>query len=281
MREIRAGLQSEGTNMGQTRTLAIGLALALSQTAAVYAADLGLPPPPPMEEPCVGCVGPWYLKGFIGMANPRVGGIWVEEFDTNDTFVVHHKDIKTTPLFGLGIGYDTGHYFRFDITGEYRGSAVFFAEDSYQRFGPGTNEYTADIESWVGLFNTYIDLGTWHCVTPYIGGGVGFASLNVIGLKDVNVPNLGVAYSRDHTETNFAWALYGGLAYDVTPGFTIDLSYRYLDLGDARSGERFAYNNFSVTASPVEINDITSHDVMLGVRWKLGKQPAPMPVAFK
>lgn len=78
-------------------------------------------------------------------------------------------------------------------------------------------------------------LGTWHCVTPYVGGGVGFASIDVIGLKDVNVPNLGVAFAKDHTETNFAWALYAGLAYDVTPGVTIDLSYRYLDLGDAES----------------------------------------------
>jgi opacity protein-like surface antigen len=103
----------------------------------------------------------------------------------------------------------------------------------------------------------------------------------LIGLKDVNVPNLGVAFAKDHTETNFAWALYAGLAYDVTPGVTIDLSYRYLDLGDAKSGTRFAYNDPSVTAGPIEINDITSHDLMLGVRFKLGRQPAPMPVAFK
>jgi opacity protein-like surface antigen len=268
--------------MRHARTLAIGLALAISQTAAVYAADLGLPPPP-LPEPCVGCGGPWYFKGYIGMTNPDVGDIFAEEFDFND-FTVYHKDIKSSPLYGIGFGYDTGHYFRFDITGEYRGSAVFFAEDSYPGgfdFGPGTNEYTADIESWVGLFNTYVDLGTWLCVTPYIGGGVGFASIDVIGLKDVNVPNLGVAYAKDHTETNFAWALYAGLAYDVTPGVTIDLSYRYLDLGDAKSGTRFAYNDPSVTAGPIEINDITSHDLMLGVRWKLGRQPAPMPVAFK
>jgi opacity protein-like surface antigen len=165
---------------------------------------------------------------------------------------------------------------------------VFLANDKYPgpngsfaaNDGGGTNEYTADIETWVGLFNTYIDLGTWHCVTPYIGGGVGFASIDVIGLKDVNVPNLGVAFAKNHTETNFVWALYGGLAYDVTPGFTIDLSYRYLDLGDAKSGIRTAYD-LSGTAGGIEINDITSHDVMLGVRWKLGKQPAPMPVAFK
>jgi opacity protein-like surface antigen len=277
--------------MGQTRSLIIGLALVLGTTASAYAADLGLPPPPP--EPCPGCAGPWYLKGFVGMANPHVDDIFTEEFLFND-FQIFHKEIKSSPLWGLGFGYDTGHYFRFDITGEYRGSAVFLAQDRYPgssgfvildplppgEFNPGTNEYTADIESWVGLVNAYIDLGTWHCVTPYVGGGVGFASVSVLGLKDVNVPNLGVAFASDNTETNFAWALYAGLAYEVTPGLTIDLAYRYTDIGDAKSGNRLAYDNSGVFG-PVEIEDITSNDVMLSVRWALGKQPAPMPVAFK
>jgi opacity protein-like surface antigen len=111
--------------MGQTRSLCIGLALLLSQATVAYAADLGLPPPPP-PEPCVGCVGPWYLKGFVGMANPDVGSIDYELI-TPEFFEIVHKDLKSTPLFGLGFGYDTGHYFRFDITGEYRGKGLFVA----------------------------------------------------------------------------------------------------------------------------------------------------------
>jgi opacity protein-like surface antigen len=281
--------------MGKTRSIIVGLALVLGQTVAAHAADLGLLPPPPLPEPCVGCSGPWYFKGYIGAANPVVGDIWAEEYEFND-FTVHHKDIKSTPLYGIGFGYDTGHYFRFDITGEYRGKSLFIAQDRYPgsdgynivstgpgfpgNFNPGTNEWTADIESWVGLFNTYIDLGTWLCVTPYIGGGVGFASIDVLGLKDVNVPNGGVAFAKDNTETNFAWAVYAGLAYDVTPGLTIDLTYRYLDIGDAESGIRTNYLG-TATAGGLQIEDITSQDVMLGVRWKLGRAPAPMPVAFK
>jgi opacity protein-like surface antigen len=261
--------------MGQTRSIIIGLALVLGQTAAAYAADLGLPPP---EPECVGCAGPWYLKGFVGMANPDVGGIFAEEFRTGD-FTVFDKDIKSSPLFGLGIGYDTGHYFRFDVTGEYRGSAVFIANDWYGNPVEGTNEYLADVESWVGLANAYVDLGTWWCITPYVGGGVGFSSIEVIGLKDVNVPNHGVAYAKDNTETNFAWALYAGFSYKVTPGLTIDLSYRYTDLGDAQSGTRTNY--VFETAPGIEIEDITSNDLMLSVRMALGSQPAPMPVAFK
>ena len=275
----------------------------MAPVAAANAADLGLPPPPPLEypQPCIGCTGPVYLKGFIGAANPNVGSINTELFQFND-FEVSHEDIKSTPFFGVGIGYEFNTWLRFDVTGEYRGKSLFIAQDRYPggngtfnvnsnaaaitagtpgAFLPGTNEYTADIESWVGLANAYIDLGTYMCITPYIGGGVGLASVSVLGLKDVNVPNLGVAYATDHTETNFAWAVYGGLAYDVNPSVTLDLAYRYTDLGDARSGTVTAYDNSS-SYSGVDIEDITSHDVMLGVRWKLGHQPAaPMPVAFK
>ena len=41
------------------------------------------------------------------------------------------------------------------------------------------------------------------------------------------LPSNGVAFGKDNTETNFAWAVYAGLSYKVTPGVTIDLSYRY------------------------------------------------------
>ncbi|HUU67426.1 MAG TPA: outer membrane beta-barrel protein [Methyloceanibacter sp.] len=283
--------------MGQTRSIILGVAaLVMGQTVSAYAADLGLPPPPlEYPAPCVGCTGPVYLKGFIGAANPNVGSISTEDYQFND-FEVFHEDIKSTPFFGVGIGYEFNSWLRFDVTGEYRGKSLFIAQDRYPggngtfsrasndidgTFFPGTNEYTADIESWVGLANAYIDLGTYMCITPYVGGGIGMASVSVLGLKDVNVPNGGVAYGADHTQTNFAWAVYGGLAYDVNPSVTLDLSYRYTDLGSARSGTVTAYDNTS-SYSGVDIDDIHSHDVMLGMRWKLGHQPAaPMPVAFK
>jgi len=274
----------------------LATALAMAPVAVANAADLGLPPPPPLEPvPCIGCTGPVYFKGFIGAANPVVGDISSELFQFND-FEVFHEDIKSTPFFGIGVGYEWNSWLRFDVTGEYRGKSLFIAQDRFPggngtfdtgsndfdgTFPPGTNEYTADIESWVGLANMYIDLGTYMCITPYIGGGIGFASVSVLGLKDVNVVNNSVFYAADHTETNFAWAVYGGLAYDVNPSVTLDLSYRYTDLGDARSGTVTAYDNSSSYAG-LDINDITSHDLMLGVRWKLGHEPAvPMPVAFK
>jgi opacity protein-like surface antigen len=290
--------------MGQTRTIITAFALLMGSTVAGYAADLGLPPPPPLvaPAPCPGCTGPVYFKGFVGAANPTVDSIFTPAFRTNN-FQVFHNDIKSSPLFGVGVGYQFNNWLRFDMTGEYRGDSTFLAQDRYPggngtfnvnsnqaaitagvpgAFLPGTNEYTADIQSWVGLANAYIDLPNVLCITPWVGAGIGLASVSVNGLKDVNVPNKSVFYGADHSQTNFAWAVYGGLSYDVNPSVTLDLSYRYLDLGDARSGTVTAYDNSS-SYSGVDINNIHSHDIMLGVRWKLGHQPtaAPMPVSFK
>ena len=263
----------------KTFAIAVAAVAALAPQAA-RAADL----PPLMPPPAIQEYGGWYLRGDIGMTNQLVGNLNNVLFPGTPDLVIHDKNFEAGMLFGVGIGYKHNSWFRWDITGEYRGKGLFVAQDRYTDGNVfiATNDYQADIESWVGLFNTYIDLGTWHCVTPYVGGGIGFASISVLGYTDVNVnvPGGSVAYGKDHTETNFAWALYGGLAYEVTPGFTIDLAYRYTDLGDAKTGKTFTYDN-AVTAGSFEIEDITSHDVMLSVRWALGKQPAPMPVAFK
>ncbi|HEX2842440.1 outer membrane protein [Hyphomicrobium sp.] len=256
--------------------------------APVQAADLGygsikdIPPPPPSGRA-------WYLKGTIGMKNPEVGSIrGVDDGPGHDGFTVHHEDIKSTALYGFGIGIEHSRWLRFDVTGEYRGKQLFIAQDSY-RHGVcngdpticGTNEHTADLESWLGLFNAYIDLGTWHGVTPYVGGGIGLAYIDVQGYKDVNVPANSVWYGNaDKGQTNFAWALYAGLSYDVTPQFTVDLGYRYTDLGTVETGATTSYDG-AFTNGGLEIRDIVSHDLLFSARYRLDRPAEMYPVAIK
>lgn len=263
-----------------------GAAISAILCAAIVpaqAADLGysvkdIPPPPPSGRA-------WYLKGTIGMKNAEPGSIWRDEFSSGD-YTVHHTDIKSTALYGIGIGVEHSRWLRFDVTGEYRGKQLFLAFDTYNNGGPcpgggcGSNEHTADLESWLGLVNAYIDIGTWRGVTPYIGGGIGVASIDVQGYTDVNTPTGGFAYSvSDNSTTNFAWALYAGLSYDVTDQFTIDLAYRYTDLGDAESGRVRNYID-PTTVPGLQIRDITSHDLLLSARYRLD-QPVAYPVAIK
>jgi len=269
---------------------AVGAALlALSGTASM-AADFGygsikdIPPPAPSGRA-------WYLKGTIGMKNPEVGSIWTDGHGDDGyqtgIFDVHHSDIKSTALFGFGIGVEHSRWLRLDVTGEYRGKQLFVAQDSYNDgacAAPGdcgTNEYTADLESWLGLFNAYIDIGTWRGITPYVGGGIGIAGIDVQGFKDVNVPAASVYYGdNDKYSTNFAWALYAGLSYDVTPQFTVDFGYRYSDLGSVSTGRATAYDGTD-SYKGLEIRDITSHDILLSARYRLDQPQAVYPVAMK
>ena len=90
----------------------------------------------------------------------------------------------------------------------------------------------------MGLANAYIDMGNWCGFTPFIGAGIGFATLTVDGMKDVNVaqPAAASPSAPTHTKTNFAYAFYAGGSFDVTPQVALELTYRYADLGSAQSG---------------------------------------------
>ena len=90
----------------------------------------------------------------------------------------------------------------------------------------------------------------------------------------------GIAFGKDNSETNFAWAVYAGLSYKVNPSLTIDLSYRYTDIGDTRSGNIATYD---LDGDLGRLRDRRHHLQRSHARraLDLGSQPAPMPVAFK
>ncbi len=54
----------------------------------------------------------------------------------------------------------------------------------------------------MGLANAYIDMGNWCGFTPFIGAGIGFATLTVDGMKDVNVTQVdpSVAYGANQDQ---------------------------------------------------------------------------------
>src|SRR6266702_5943455 len=97
-------------------------------------------------------------------------------------------------------------------------------------------QYTASKSELVGLVNAYLDLGTWWCFTPFIGAGAGVAKIKIDHFRDVNVIAAGGGWADTGTQTNFAWALHAGAAYKVNPNFAVELSYRYLNVGNAQSG---------------------------------------------
>ena len=61
---------------------------------------------------------------------------------------------------------------------------------------------------------------------------------------------------------DFAWAAMGGLTFNLSPNLLMDVSYRYLNMGDAITP--IASNNNQLT-----IRDMTAQEFRLGLRYNL------------
>jgi opacity protein-like surface antigen len=258
--------------------VAAGAASLLS--SAAFAADIAIMPPPAYAPPpVVEDFGGWYLRGDIGFSNQRVGRLNNALDTVGSPTSVQHNSFNTAGIFGLGVGYKVNNWFRADITGEYRGNSQFFGTDHLTYAGPsfGVDTYHATKNEWVVLGNAYVDLGTWWCMTPFIGAGVGGARVAINNFTDINTPNASVAFGDNVAKWNLAWALHAGVAYKVTPNFTVELAYRYLDMGDGLTGDLRAFDGVNNVVNPTTFKNITSHDLKLGVRWDLSSPQVYAP----
>ena len=267
--------------MRSVRNLIAAGAASLISTAAI-AADMPsiMPPPPLYSPPPIEDFGGWYLRGDIGMSNQKVKSLSNVLNTTPGTSVnAIHYDFDAGMTFGGGVGYQFNNWFRADLTGEYRGKANFHGLEVISNAGVivGTDEYYGSKSEWLVLANAYADLGTWWCVTPFVGVGIGTSRNTISNFMDVNTPNAGVAYGATASKWNFAYAAYAGLAYKVNNNFTVELAYRYLNMGDGITGDLTTYTGINNVFNPTTFKDITSQDVRLGVRWSLEPTPAYMP----
>jgi opacity protein-like surface antigen len=263
--------------------IAAGAATLISSTA--FAADMAIAPPPPMyaPPPVVEDFGGWYLRGDIGFSNQRVERL-NNLLDAGNTSSVQNLSFNTAGIFGLGAGYKFNNWFRADVTGEWRGNSQFLGKDSITYPGGfGTDVYHASKNEWVVLANGYVDLGTWWCMTPFIGAGVGGARVSINNFTDQGLAIQGgpvlpaLAFGDNVSKWNFAWALHAGVAYKVSPNFTVELAYRYLDMGDGLTGDLRSFDGTNNVNNPMTFKNITSHDLKLGVRWDLSSPPVYAP----
>jgi opacity protein-like surface antigen len=269
--------------------IAAGAASLLS--TAAFAADLPIAPPPMYAPAPVADFGGWYLRGDIGMTNQRMKSL--DNPDPNAAlFTSVGMGFDSSVLWDIGAGYQFNNWFRADVTAQWRGKSNFHGSQFTTAFAGSAlaDNYTASKSELVFMANGYVDLGTWWCVTPFIGAGIGTSYNRISSFRDDGFGNsfgvprpVSIVYAADNGKWNFAWAVHAGLAYRVTPNVTVELAYSYMNLGDATTGVN---SNFAGTATaqyPWTMHDITSHDLKLGVRWNLDNAPvyAPPPLIRK
>jgi opacity protein-like surface antigen len=277
--------------MAGVRTFVLAGAGIVATLMAANAADL-----PPVSQvaapPVEGLGGGWYLRGNIGFSNQAVGNLSNPQDATTTSFRYLDKGFDAAPLLGIGVGYQVNPWLRTDLTGEYRGSANFHGFEMWTgsigvppTAASGTDANSASKSEWVVLANVFADLGTWWGATPFVGAGAGLADVTISHFHDQGTvttlaagttPTAG-ALGGSISIWNFAWALYAGFAYKVTPGLTLELAYRYLDLGSGKSGDLID-SITGIDYGAMSFNHLSSQDLMLGMRWMF--EPTPRQGQF-
>ena len=177
---------------------------------------------------------------------------------------------------------------------EYRGDATFSGTD-FVTFRRGRRRLrrrttiSGSNPSWVVLVNAYVDLGTWWCMTPFVGAGVGTSrttrSPASAMTASASAAGVGAALERrlsppTASKWNFAWALHAGVAYKVTHNVTVELAYSYSTWATAITGADSSLRRHATPAtSRSSSTNITSQDVRLGVRWTCCDSPPPSAAA--
>ena len=250
--------------MGRLKTLwSIGVILGLS--APAVAADFSPPPPPPAGPIASELGSGWYLRGDAG---------WVDFSDPGKAplgagLPFDRVGLRETWSVGGGIGYQINNWFRTDVTADWRNDAKFFGVNSGSNYVNGYSIDNGKIESSTLLLNGYIDFGRWYGFTPYVGAGVGVAQ-NHFHSYAGQVTCLTLACGPigpqlptpipSHTTYNLAWAVMAGVAFDLGYGFKLDAGYRFVHVGDARTG----VDAFGVGSKAKALD---AQEVRLGVRY--------------
>jgi opacity protein-like surface antigen len=229
--------------MASLRTLIVASAGAVSFIAAAGAADM--PGYPPVRTVAPAPVSGWYVRADFGYRSTSIkSAVSAAGFPE-----LTDNQLDGSFWGGVGFGFKWGQL-RTDITADYGSEADYTGRG-------GLNSATARIQTATGLANLYYDIGSWWRVTPYIGAGAGVAYTTVSQYQSATIPPL--SNVGNLSTYNFAWALMAGANYQFTPRMSVDLGYRFLDQGDARTG--------SGAFGELTLKKLQSHELRIGLRW--------------
>jgi len=130
---------------------------------------------------------------------------------------------------------------------------------------------SGDISAYALMVNVLKDLdfigGDW--VTPYVGGGVGFAHLDAdfVGVRTLGLNGLNNIVVDD-SDRRFAYQGIAGLAFKLAESLSLDVSYRYFGTLDPKFGGLLQGTPFTYEGS------YGNHSAFAGLRWNFGAAPA-------
>lgn len=262
---------------------ATAAALALVVTAApVVAADLGGYKGGSIKDgyvpagPAYSAAGPCYVRSDVGYS-------WSNKpnahFIGNNDPTVTKESLDDGALWEAGIGCSMGSRgIRAEMVLGTREEKKFKGDfiEFFPNRAPVDPTLFANIKTHTMMFNAYKDLGRHGGFVPYIGFGVGFAWHNIpeVTSNSVGAQVCGGCAIIGEDKVSFAWALMAGVGYQVSDRAILDVGYRYMDMGRARSGHGDTARFWNPR---LEIDDIRAHELKVGMRYHFGTAGEPAP----
>ena len=163
-----------------------------------------------------------YVSGFAGAAFPYNVDVNANTSDLNDRI-----EFDPSVYIGGTGGYDFG-YLRVEGELSYKNAEIRAVVD--RNTGIRYSDMDGRIGALAMMANVFVDLHNPGPITPYLGGGVGFAALNqsdVFGTDFSTRPGTRVELYRSDNDAVFAYQVGAGLEIALNYRLSLDLSYRY------------------------------------------------------
>ncbi|TCZ66122.1 OmpA family protein [Roseicella aquatilis] len=235
----------------------------LLATATVLAPGLALAQPVPAVPVSPNVVSGLYIAGGIG-AN------WWRDPSSNG-FRLHDEDVF---LGGYGaIGWGLGNGFRAEIEGNYRTSNMSSTYYRGAQMGTSGDQNSRGVMANVLFDFDLSNFGLALPVTPYIGGGIGYAWQE---LKGITGTVGGTAVKINNTEANFAYQGIAGLAYNLGGGLALTAEYRYFAVNEMTYGALRTGGNAGAVANTFKVSP-ENHSAMIGLRYAFNAVPPAPP----
>lgn len=219
-------------------------------------------------------VSPCYYRADVGYSfstNPKMR--WTGDTDpgpgTSLRSTVRNTDMDDTWTGGVGVGCGSGSRgFRYEFMLGYHGQRGIDGRTVPFNYGGvfGERKITSAITTYTGMVNGYFDLGNFRGVVPYVGLGVGLA-YNQMDDYSFIIPGSVPYKVSGANDLTLAWSVMTGFAYQISDRAIIDLGYRYIDFGRAATSRT---DNFSFTPSKLAVDDMSAHEIKIGLRYHLG-----------
>ncbi|MGN8342735.1 outer membrane protein [Pseudomonas sp. SMV71] len=221
----------------------------------------------------MGIVGLGVLAPAISVADTlgpyvsAMGGVnWVarQDLTQNDLDFVemqYNQPLHSGYATGLAVGWGFPVGLRPEVEVAYRRNTLDqFNHRVYE--GGGSIQGKGEEEASSIMANLWYDVTNLPAplsrLTPYVGGGLGYAVLTISGLEAG-----GVQFGGTHRDTVPAYQLGAGLGYELSEHWSMSLDYRYFKTREAH------YGNISGLPEGDVSTEYNAQSLMLGLRYWL------------